>query len=83
MPLLSFGFNRFGCFGGLSMRRETNSHGDEGDGATVPHRKAELRAIIAMLEFAAERARDVGAKTVGGDIDRLVRSVKRDLEAGE
>lgn len=65
------------------MRRDTTSHGDEGDGVSVPHRKAELRAIVAMLEFAAERARDVGEHTVGEDIDRLVRSVRRDLEAGE
>ena len=65
------------------MRRNTTSHGDEDDGVSVPHRKAELRAIIAMLEFAAERARDVGADAVGGDIDQLTRSMRRDLEAGE
>ena len=65
------------------MRRDTTSHGDEGDGGSVPHRMAELRAIVAMLEFAAERARDVGADTAGEDIDRVARSVRRDLEAGE
>lgn len=65
------------------MRRDTTSHGDEGDGVSVSHRKAELRAIVAMLEFAAERARDAGAGTVGEDIDRLVQSVRRDLEAGD
>ena len=64
------------------LRYETHTHGDEGDGGSAPDRESELRAIAAMLDYTAERARAAGDVQTATNIERVAKSLSAKLGAG-